>query len=506
MSGPVAIDRVTPSRRRAGEEVCFIWPPLILAIVALWIVPMGTSLGLDETGNDWVIQGGLRESFARSSLWAGTSWMLNVLMIAARTIGGDREFVLRMPTLLAAAITLLFLYLLGKRLVGQLAAAYACLVFACLRDVVYVASVMRPYSIALLFVTGAMFCLVRWFDTGSGRFGLAYTGLSAGILHAHYLFAPALLVHLLYFLLRRRNGDAVKVRFRTLAFAWAGIGVLVLPLVPNLRRLLSRSVSSLYLGRPDTGDFLLSIAPPVLLGSIVLAVLLAMSAGRDPLRNFRMPDVNAPLIAAWILIPSGVLFLVSVLTETHVFAERYLLASAPAIALAGGCVIAGFASESVRRTIASSVAICAFLVFGVHESFARGLHDWRAAAAAVREHVHDASTPVLVVSGFTEARELSALQDPRYAEVLYAPIVRYPVPGKLVRLPLAMSTETEAYLENVVENELSQKEEFLLFGIDSYSTREYRSWLSGRTGPLHFTSRLLGNYGGIQVTVFTRNP
>ncbi len=497
------MDRVSQFRGRAGEEVRFIWPPLILAIVTLWIIPMGTSLGLDETGNDWVIQGGLQESFARSGLWAGTSWISNALMIAARSIGGDREFVLRMPALFAAAITLL-LYLLGKRLVGQLAAAYACLVFVCLRDVVYVVSTMRPYSLALLFVTGAMFCLVRWLDTGSVWFGLAYTGLAAGTLHAHYLFAPALLVHLIYFLWRSRGLEPLQVRFRTVACAWASICLLGLPLVPNLRQLLSRGVSSLYLGRPNTGDFLLSLAPPVLLGSIVLAVLLTLSAGRDPLRNFRMPDAKAPFIAAWILIPSAVLFLVSVLTETHVFAERYILPSSPAIALAGGCVIAGFGSESVRRTIASSVAICAFLVFGVHESFSRGLHDWRAAAAAVRDYVHDSSTPVLVVSGFTEARELGALQDPRYVDVLYAPLVRYPIPGVLVRLPLVMTAETEPYLESIVENKLTQKKEFLLFGIDSYSTREYRSWLSGRTGPLHFTSRSLGNYGGIQVTVFSR--
>jgi hypothetical protein len=158
----------------------------------------------------------------------------------------------------------------------------------------------------------------------------------------------------------------------------------------------------------------------------------------------------------------------------------------------------------VRRTIVGSIVICAVLVFGVQEHFMRGLHDWRAASAAVRAEVHDPSTPVLVVSGFTEARTLAALHNPRYADVLYAPIVRYPIPGKLIRLPIAMDKAVLPYLENIVEEELVDHPRFVLMGIDSFATREYVSWLSGRLRTVGFKARSLGEYEGIQVAAFER--
>jgi hypothetical protein len=89
--------------------------------------------------------------------------------------------------------------------------------------------------------------------------------------------------------------------------------------------------------------------------------------------------------------------------------------------------------------------------------------------------------------------------------VLYEPVIRYPTGGTLVPLPLVLTDEGADYLEKVVQTELAQHDEFLLFGIDSYSTREYRAWLLGRTLGLHYQARSLGNYDGIEVTAFQRS-
>ena len=53
------------------EETRYLLPPLILGIVLLWIVPMGSSLGLDESGNWWVVKDGVREMLARARVWPG---------------------------------------------------------------------------------------------------------------------------------------------------------------------------------------------------------------------------------------------------------------------------------------------------------------------------------------------------------------------------------------------------------------------------------------------------
>ena len=506
MSAPALLDvRRASSAEDPGHERKFVWPPLILAIVMVWFVPMGTSLGLDETGNYWVIEAGLRESFLRSDLWAGTSWISNILMIAARNAGGDHEAILRLPSMLASLASLYVLNLVGTRLAGQLAAAYACLVFVCLRDVIYVASVMRPYSLAILFVLSAMHFLIRWFDTGRLRYGALYAVTAAATMHAHYLFATSVLVHLAYFLLRRRAAEPLRVRSVGLAAAWAVAGALTMPLIPNGLALLSRqNMSSLYLGPPDLAALLSSIAPPTLLGSIVLGLLIAVLTGHGPFRQVRAVPADYWLLAAWVLIPPGVLFLISRFTSMHVFAERYYAASAPAISLAAGTLITAFGSVRVRLILATSVAVSAVVIFGVQERFMRGLYDYRGASAAIRTYVTDDSTPVLAASGFTEARELSVIADPRYRDVLYEPMIRYATGGRLVRLPLVMQSGTERYMEGIVERELVGRDRFLLVGIDRYATGEYVSWFQGRTGELGFRSRTLGNFEGIAVTVFER--
>ena len=52
----------------ARNEARYLWPPLILGIVAVWVVPMGSSLGLDESGNWWVIKDGLAAMIERAGL------------------------------------------------------------------------------------------------------------------------------------------------------------------------------------------------------------------------------------------------------------------------------------------------------------------------------------------------------------------------------------------------------------------------------------------------------
>jgi hypothetical protein len=282
-----------PSGSTSGAQCRFVGPPLFLAILLLWLVPTGTSLGLDETGNDWVIKLGLRESFVRSRLWAGTSWLSNALMIGARWIGGDHEAVLRAPSLAAALATVVTLYFLGRRLVGPAAAALACVVFVCLRDVVYVASAMRPYALAVFFTTAAMLSLVKWFDAGRTRDGVMYVLLAASTLYAHVFFATTLLVHASYFLLRRSQQSRLPVGIQPMLAAWFGIGVLAVPQLLNLRTLLVRPVSSLYLGRPGISELLVSVAPPVLIGSVVVAILISVVAGHRPMRSFQVPDWGA---------------------------------------------------------------------------------------------------------------------------------------------------------------------------------------------------------------------
>src|SRR6266404_9171016 len=106
MTGSTAIEgMVTTDVASEQAESRFLWPPIIIAVVLLWIVPMGSSLGNDEASNWWVVKDGLKQAVARAnssqSLPGSQSILYNLLPIAARAIGGDSEIVLRFPSVLA---------------------------------------------------------------------------------------------------------------------------------------------------------------------------------------------------------------------------------------------------------------------------------------------------------------------------------------------------------------------------------------------------------------------
>jgi hypothetical protein len=158
----------------------------------------------------------------------------------------------------------------------------------------------------------------------------------------------------------------------------------------------------------------------------------------------------------------------------------------------------------MRRLVAATIAASAFLTYGINEHFMRGVFDYRGAVAAVREQVGDSQTPVIVIPGYFEGRDLSSILDPTLSEVLFAPVLRYHIPGDFVAAPGELNQEAEEYMEKVIETRLKNKRRFLLVGL--LNSEFYHSWLEARCRNLGFTDRLYGNYSGVEVFLFERSP
>jgi len=394
----------------------------------------------------------------------------------------------------------LLIYKIGVRLIGPLAAMFGCLVFITLGDVVQVASTLRPYALGLLCLAGAMLALLNWLDTGKLRHAVAYVLLAALTVYAHYLFAMMYVVHGAYALARWRARDT-PVKLGAAILACLASAAALVPLAPALGRLLVSRFDHIYGANPNIWALLASLAPPALAGMIGLGVLLYMAAGRPVSIGGKLPGRSGWLLAVWALAPPAILFLVSSYSATKLFLPRYYLPAAPAVALLAGALIRSVHPAEVRRLIAGVILICSLIQFGVLEQFARGTDGWREAAQAVREHVGGRPISVLAVSPFIEAQSAETVLDPGRSDVLFAPLLRYPPGGRLVRLPL-YSASGEKYFDEVVLPQIREEPEFLLLGLGD--AEAYERWLRGRLREAAFDGHTYGYYGGIKVVLFER--
>jgi hypothetical protein len=437
---PIRTDDPTDERAAERAESRFLWPPLLLSILLLWVVPMGTSLGLDESGNWWVIKDGLSKIIERSRIWTGgESVLFNLLVMAARALGGDSDVAMRIPSLAMILVTLFFIYRLGRRFAGPLAAMWSCPVFVIPPDVIYVASTVRSYALAL----------ANWLDTGRLRQGTAYTLLATLTLYATPLYGGIFPIHAVYAFSRMRAGTSA-IRLPALLAAWAACGLLLVPRALDVMRLYPRRAAHSLLPAPDAYHILASMVPPVLAGAAGLGLLVALVLRRPIAFSTRPWPAEGWVLALWAMAPPGILVLLSLFAGVQLFAPRYYLANAPAVALAAGVLLRALEPVQLRRLIATTIAVSAILVYGIDEGFMRGLHDFRGAVAYVRPHVNP-DTPVLLVSGFFESQSLANLQDPVLSEVLIAPFLRYRIPGgpsacRPYLTPRAKPTPSKCYL------------------------------------------------------------
>jgi hypothetical protein len=485
-----------------AEEAKFLWPPIVFAVLAVWVLPLFTSLELDETGVWWVVKDGLRQAIQRAHIWPlGQSILYDSILTLVRAIAGDSDFAMRLPSALTMIAALYLLYRLGRRLIGPLGAMFACLVFVTMREVVYVASTMRPYALVPFFTIGAVLVLLYWLESGKWKYAAAYVVLSALAVHANYFAALMFPVHAVLVFVRIRD-RSTRVRIPQFAVAWGAVLALLAPLIPFCFELRARRGAYSYLPAPGLEEFLGGLVPGLFAGAIAVAILLFMALRKPLFLQSLRSGSYGWFLAIWAFLPAASLFAVSELTSIKIFAPRYYIASAPALALLAGALLRSLGPRSFRLAAAAAIVVTAVIVFDANEHTMRGAMDWRAAANAVRDHVGQEQTPILAVTGFHEGTTLKAALDATISDAVFAPYLRYPFGGRLVRVPVGMDGETERYLEKIVTESLAQKREFFVVGLSGADP--FVSFLSGRCASMGFTARMYGYYGGVMVTLFQR--
>ena len=193
-----------------------------VATLELWVVPMFTSLWLDETATFWVIKDGIVKAVARSMYWTGQSPVYYATAWLALVLGGRHEAVLRLPSLLALGLAAVLFYKLAGRLFDRTTARLAVLAFACSEPVAYAAADARPYALGLCALIASALLLAAWLETARLRYGIGYPVAVALAIYTHCLLAPALAVLGFWALSRVRRERRVPVQ--GLLAAWVAAG------------------------------------------------------------------------------------------------------------------------------------------------------------------------------------------------------------------------------------------------------------------------------------------
>ena len=245
---------------------------------------------------------------------------------------GDAPWWLRLPSLLATVVAVLFVGRIGRHLLGERMGVVAAAIFATNPFVVAYAHDARPYALALLGVTAAASHLLVPRTAQGGLF--RWSGWAVFAVAAH-LFAIISLVPQLWLL---RSGHRRRL---------AALAPLVVASTIAVVSLTQRGQVG-WLSRPAWYAFFAGWA--TLSGGWWVAALPAL--GVVLAVRHRMADWT--FVAGWAVVPLALLLVASIVTPLYL--PRYLIEITPALALLSAVAVRAVLAAG-RSTPRASVAV-----------------------------------------------------------------------------------------------------------------------------------------------------
>ena len=477
------------------DHVRFLSFLAAVSITIFWILPIGSSLWLDETVTYWVARKDLVHAVSTAIRFKQSPGFA-VVERGVVASGARSEWLLRLPSLIAMGFACYVMYRIAVRLFGRSAAIAALLVFVMAPNVTFSAGDARPYAIGLLAALTSALFLLRWGDGQRLRDGIACAFAAAIAIYMHYLFALMIVAQFAYLI--PRGATARPSRARVLALV-AGMLVLISPLTTVLVSLW-RDRRGVSVPAPDAwGTLVRAIAPPVLLAGIFLGLSFTALFERWQLRRETADRRALSFAFSLFLFPSIALYVFSRTSGATLFADRYFLLTIPGLALLVGWGLSRIDSRRAQR-----IALLAVFVLSAI-SYAKTSHTpegWREATEAANRASGTQSIPILVHAGLIESNQISWLNDPAKVNYLDAPLTYYPVKGTVITLPYATAPGSIDYLKRIVDGDLLRSRRFVL--IAAYQSSFLRTWLDARLAAEGFTSRTLYGTGSVQTVLYEK--
>ena len=419
--------------KRFLDQDNFLLKLLLGSAALLWLAPAFSSLWRDEAITYWIIACGWAQALRRAlsfQEWSAAYFMLEKACLA---VGGRNEFMLRLPSIAAAAAAARAVYLLGKRLGGGRAGLPAALVFAVSAAAAEHAAEARPYALSLAFATIATLYLVKTLDAGKPHDAALYALFTALAAYMQLLSAAVLAVHLLYWACRR---FAEKDASGIFPAALAGAAALMFPLIIPARSIIARRADVLFAPYPGIGDLIFYVLPLPLIFGAAAGLLLTRPALPSKKEIKELPVSTVTLALSLALLPPLIFFCAGYLLHARIWVTRYFIYSQAGTALCAGILLGMVRPERAQRTAAACIAAA---VLFPHTHFFRFNEDWRGAAAYASKKAAGLNAGVALTSPYSETMQPGWLTDAEKTRYLSAPLAYYPAGAEPAVLPLNLS-------------------------------------------------------------------
>jgi len=479
-----------------------IYLTALVVTILIWLVPIRAPLRLDETGSYWQISAGFAGVWSRRLVSLCFPAYSYILWFSTTAIGTS-EVALRIPSILAMLGAVYFLFLAARELFDVDIAIIAAIIFSLHPIVVNAAIDVRPYAFGVL-ATNATILLVLRLRRDDSNLMAALFGLSAAmIVWFHFLFAdilPALVI--CFFLVK--NGRR-KTLWRQLGVALTAFSLASLPVIPDLLSLFHGAGTHVFETTPTVKDMFWTFVPGrswKVFGmfAFVTAALAAWVGTRNRSgRSFQFQGSTLFVCLSLALIPTLILYGLSVGTSIHAFVPRHRIDAIPGIALCWAMLLHASRSRAGRLLLcAAFVAVTAYIPFSSSSPAHHG-DTWKFALQAAERNATADNAPVVICSDFPEADSAAMPVDSAKESILFAPLSYYRLRVPVVPLPRALNDEAIRVGSLFLAEAAKKHERFLALAyLPSYRTLD---WLA-KSATETYSVRKSGVYDGIELLEF----
>jgi hypothetical protein len=255
---------------------------------------------------------------------------------------------------------------------------------------------------------------------------------------------------------------------------------------------------------PNVRDLAEFLTPSVLVFGVLSGLGLAWLVVRRRLtiQLVTRPGSTVLLVAALALVPAVAAFIISTVSPSRIFVERYMIASMVGVAMAAGWGLAQIQPAAARSIAIATLALTSLGAYG----YTRRLwpphkdDDWRGAMAAARQASGTSRLTVLFKCPFIECTERQVELPESVSNWVTAPLSLYPAPGKVVPVAIRFDESSSSYLEATVVPGLEREGRFIV--ISGNPDEHFSTWTSRRFPG--YTPQSLGSFGTVSATLYVR--